>query len=70
MAVNPYKKPITLTLAVAAEMQESIAGYDSFDLDKEIGFAVATLDDQDTDQLRWLAALCIDKVERIEGEQR
>ena len=65
--MNGYAAAIRLSLTVRADTLETIAGYQSHDVERELAFALRMTDENDPDALRWLAALCERRIEDLES---
>lgn len=67
MTENGYAKLHPVPLRVRADMLESVAGLDAAGLDRELSFAVGTLNLSDPGSCRWLVCLLARRVDECEG---
>ena len=65
--MNGYAEMHDLTLKVRADTLESGAGMTDSDVEMELGFALGLTDKNDPNALRWLAMLCMERINRLEG---
>lgn len=66
--MNGYARLHPLSMKVRADTLESIAGFEDGERrERELAFAVASVDVDDVDSLRWLAALIDARVLELES---
>jgi hypothetical protein len=67
MTDNPYAKMMPVGIDVRADMLETVCGYSEDQFQRELDFAFGTVDDYDTESLRWLAACIARRIDELEA---
>jgi hypothetical protein len=63
--MNGYERMHRLSIEARADMLESVAGMDSYQVTRELAFAALSLDENDDGALRWMACLCERRIEDL-----
>lgn len=64
---NGYTEPHPVGIYAEAQMLESVAGFTDFDVERELAFAIESIDTNDKDTLLWAICLMARRIDDLEA---